>query len=398
MDALKRAEQEKLARQPRGATGVPAGSAITQGAGAARPAPTPAVADLELQPIASAPSPNPPHAGTSARADSPAHAAKNVFQAKANDPDSTRNRTVLWATFGAFALAAIAAAAYVWYSVKSLTPQYASAPRPVAAAPASGLPPTAAMGSIVPAPDTAALTTAPDMLAVPAPGPAVPPPAPLPPETPAERLARAAAATPEPPPLRMDRAAPQGRGVPAEVSAGYEALRRGDLAGARSGYEAALATDPTNVDAHLGLATIAARGANRVLAADHYRRALDLDPRNGTALAGLAALADFSRPESLEAQLRVDLGSNPDSAPLHFTLGNLYAAQGRWIEAQAAYFEAHRLDPGSADVAHNLAVSLDRLGQARPAAGFYRRALEAARGRGAQFDADAVARRLAEIE
>ena len=146
------------------------------------------------------------------------------------------------------------------------------------------------------------------------------------------------------------------------------------------------------------MATIEARSANRAVATEHYRRVLELDPRNATALAGLAALADFSRPDALEAQLQADLERLPESAALQFTLGNLYAAQARWSEAQAAYFEAHRLDPGSAEIAHNLAVSLDHVGQRRLAAGFYRRALEGARGRVPPFDAAAVARRLAELD
>ena len=102
--------------------------------------------------------------------------------------------------------------------------------------------------------------------------------------------------------------------------------------------------------------------------------------------------------EALEAQLRADIGRVPASAPLHLMLGNLYSAQGRWSEAQAAYYEAHRLDPGSPEIAHNLAVSLDRLGQSSLAARFYRRALEGANARSTSLDTAAVARRLAEIE
>ena len=158
-----------------------------------------------------------------------------------------------------------------------------------------------------------------------------------------------------------------------------------------------IAADPVNVDARLGLATVDARSGNRSSAAANYRRALDLEPRNATALAGLAALADFSRPDALEAQLRADLAAAPASSALHFTLGNLYASQARWREAQVEYFEAHRLDPGSGDILYNLAVSIDSLGQARLAAGFYQRALEAARDNGAQFDPAPAARRLSEI-
>ncbi|HEY4998207.1 MAG TPA: tetratricopeptide repeat protein, partial [Usitatibacter sp.] len=119
--------------------------------------------------------------------------------------------------------------------------------------------------------------------------------------------------------------------------------------------------------------------------------------RNGTALAGLAALADYSRPEGLESELRADIARDPKSPQLQYTLGNLYASQSRWSEAQAAYFEAHRLDPGNADVLYNLAVSLDHLRQPRLAAEYYRRALDAGRGELPQFDPGPVTRRLAEI-
>ncbi|HEX5128866.1 MAG TPA: tetratricopeptide repeat protein [Usitatibacter sp.] len=196
----------------------------------------------------------------------------------------------------------------------------------------------------------------------------------------------------------MERAPRAGPRIPAEVSSGYEALRKGEWSNARRAYQAAVASDPTSVDAHLGLATIAAREGNRVAAVEQYRRVLDLDPRNDTALAAMAALADFSRPEALEAQLRADIDRVPGSPALHFTLGNLYSTQGRWKEAQAAYYEAHRLDPGSPEIAHNLAVALDRLGQRSLAASFYRRALDGARVRPTALDTAAVARRLAEIE
>jgi Tfp pilus assembly protein PilF len=185
--------------------------------------------------------------------------------------------------------------------------------------------------------------------------------------------------------------------VPTEIAAGYDALRAGDLAAARRGYGAAIAADPSSLDATLGLATIEARLGNAPAAASLYRRALELDPRNATALAGLASIADMSQPEQLEAQLRADIARYPQSAALHFALGNLYAARGRWEEAQAAFFDALRLEPASADTLYNLAVAMDHMGQRRLASDYYRRALEAARGQSAQFDPAPVARRLSEL-
>ena len=393
LDALKRAEQEKLAR------GQPSGAAAPQPA--AREAPSPRMAPvsspgLELQPIGS------PAQGP-ARNDAGAQAAHTVFQAKTPPAPEQRSRGMLWATIGAVVVVVIAAGAYVWYSIRALTPPLvAQQPRP-RPGPTLLPPPAGAPAATIAeaAPPTAVTSVTPAVVppVAPRPSPAATPApavaATAPSEDTATKLMREATA--EPPPLRLDRSADAGRRVPAEVAGAYDALRQGNLAAARRGYEAAIASDPGNLDARLGMATLEARSGNRSAAASHYRRALQSDPRNATALAGLAALADFARPEVLEGQLRADLERTPGSSALHFTLGSVLASQGRWHEAQSEFFEAHRLDPGSADILYNLAVSLDHLGQSRVAAGFYRQALEAAASQGAQFDPAPVARRLAEI-
>ena len=390
LDALKRAEQEKLAR----VQGEPAGSPPPRESAAVRATAPPPPGAFELQPLSSG---APAHTlGATPRPDAGVHAAQVVFQAKAGNAPEPRSRGMLWATIGAIAVVAIAAGAYVWQSVRALTPQAVGQVRPrVAPIP----PPAGAPPMQQPAAEAALLSPAGPQSATPdpAPKPAAAAPAPRSPEDAMARLLRQAAAVPATAPPMLDRSVQSPRQVPAEVSAGYAALRQGNLATARRSYEQAIAADPANLDAHLGLATIDARAGNRSSSAAHYRRALDLDPRNATALAGLASLADFARPEALETQLRADLARSPDSPALRFTLGNLYASQGRWREAQAEYFEAHRLDPGSGDTLYNLAISLDKLGQSRLAASFYRRALEAARDQGAQFDPAPVARRLAEI-
>ena len=115
LDALKRAEQEKLARQPGGPPPTSRGGSSA-----------PVAANLELQPIGPAPGPSapPPTPRQDAAA---AHAAQNVFQAKAADNDPEKSRSGLWLLVGAIAFVAIAAASYVWYTVKALTPPQAGA-------------------------------------------------------------------------------------------------------------------------------------------------------------------------------------------------------------------------------------------------------------------------------
>ena len=91
------------------------------------------------------------------------------------------------------------------------------------------------------------------------------------------------------------------------------------------------------------------------------------------------------------------LHSEPRAAHLYFNLGNLYAAQSRWPEAQQSYFNAYRFDRGNADYAYNLAVSLDHLSQSQSALGLYREALVLSQSRPAGFTAAAVRQRIRDL-
>ena len=308
LDALKRAEQEKLAR----GTSEPAKPARPDSSGfdmeSPRMAPISAPV-LELQPVESTP------AGQASPSSAEAKAVQNAFAAKAAAAPAPRQRMALWLGLGAIVLVVAGAGGYIWYSIQQLTPPPftpRARPRPPAAPtpPAASTEPSSAakmeqlvaLANAKPAPPVGVVTPS-------APEPAPPTPAPATSASPAAAPARAAAPT---------------------------------------------------------------------------------------ALAGLAALSAAAAPDGLEAQLRADLARG-ESGPLHFALGNLYASQGRWGEAQAEYFEAHRFDPGNADILFDLAVSLDHLGQARLATGYYERALDAASRQAAQFDPSAVGRRLAQL-
>ena len=196
-------------------------------------------------------------------------------------------------------------------------------------------------------------------------------------------------------PVRVRAGPPEGAARGGSAVVAYDAYRRNDLAGAERGYRDALADDPASVDALLGLAAVAVRQNRPEDAAGHYGRVLSRDPRNAAAHAGLVALGGLSDPQAAESRLRTLIAGEP-TGHLYFTLGNLYAGQGRWAAAEAAYFEAVRREAGEADYAYNLAVSLEHLGQARLALDYYRRALTAA-SPGAVFDRAAARRRLAAL-
>jgi len=181
------------------------------------------------------------------------------------------------------------------------------------------------------------------------------------------------------------------------VQNGYAALQTGDLATARQHYDQALLQDPNNRDALLGSAAVALREHDGRQASANYLRLLELDPNDPEALAGLTEL----RPGDLqtsETKLRGLAREHPESGPVQFALGNLYAQQGRWPEAQQSYFRAFTALPGNADYAFNLGVGLDRMNQPRLAQTYYRRALELAQASPPGFNVDAARKRLQALE
>ena len=174
----------------------------------------------------------------------------------------------------------------------------------------------------------------------------------------------------------------------------YRAYRAGHHAQAEADYRWVLEHDPDNRDALLGVAAIAVSQGRTDQAFKNYRRVLANSPGDQVALAALTSMQENGDPLQTENRLKRLLAAEPDAAYLHFSLGNLYAAQGRWREAQQAYFDAYRRDSGNGDYAYNLAVGLDHLGQQREALRYYRQALEVAGREQVRFEPETVRRRV----
>ena len=189
----------------------------------------------------------------------------------------------------------------------------------------------------------------------------------------------------------------RGDHVATSLERAYAALLAGDGEAAAEAYRAVLGHEPGNRDARLGLAAVAARAGRWNEAAGHYTRILASHPADTVARAALIAIHEGD-PARGESRLKALLWSEPEGAHLHFDLGNLYAAQSRWPEAQQSYFNAYRFDRGNADYAYNLAVSLDHLAQPVSALGLYREAVDLSRRRPASFEAAAVQQRISDLE
>ncbi|NRR31861.1 tetratricopeptide repeat protein [Oxalobacteraceae bacterium] len=180
------------------------------------------------------------------------------------------------------------------------------------------------------------------------------------------------------------------------LQGGYQALNSGDLGDADKFYEQALRQDPNNRDALLGKAALAVRQRQLQQADNTYLRLLELDPNDVDAAAGLIGLRQGDAAQS-ELRLKALLQRSPESASALFTLGNLYARQGRWSEAQPLYFRAFSNSPDNADYAFNLAIGLDRLNQGKLAIGYYQRALALSQDGVASFDRATARRRMQEL-
>ena len=173
----------------------------------------------------------------------------------------------------------------------------------------------------------------------------------------------------------------------------------GNLAGAEAIFRRILLDDPSNVDSLRGLAQVAASGGRYQLAASIYLRLLDYHPKDPVAIAELINLqTQQANPILSEQRIKSLIGAEPAvDSRLYFSLGNIYAEQQRWVEAQESYFSAFSRDAENPDYAYNLAVTLDYLNKRDIALRYYREALKLSNTAPSGFDADTLRARIADL-
>lgn len=316
--------------------------------------------------------------------------ARNVFAAK--QPPKTGN--TLWLIVGAGALAILGVAGYFWWQLQAV--QSPGIGRPASPVAAIAPPPPAPAGvsdTTRPAPETPPAAVPPEKLA-PSAFAAAPPPPVREPKTPPSPAAAPRQETADTP-ARLSRTAPRTNTV---LERAYDALQAGRTDEAQRGYEQVLRAEGKNTDALLGLATLAAQQGQVERAHAYYLRALESDPSDPTARAGVISTRGQADADVAESRLKTALSSQPNSPSLLFALGNLYARQERWSEAQQTYFQAYAGEPDNPDIIFNLAVSLDHLRQNKLAAQYYQMALSAGGTRKTSFDRDQVKNRLLELQ
>ena len=331
-------------------------------------------------------------------------AAHNLFAAK----KPPRPSNSLWLLAGLSGIAALGLGGYFWWQLQEI-PARGMTSAPVALPATSNVQPPAHDQRSTLANEAAGNPAPPPLQAAAIPDKEANPARPSQPFTPssaqtarqspeAKRIPRATA-QPRPEtadnPIRLSRTAPRTNPL---LERAYDALQRGRLDDAQRDYEQVLHNDAKSTDALLGLATLAARRGQTESAHAYYLRALESDPNDATAQAGVINTRGQTNNEFSESRLKTAISAQPGATALHFALGNLYARQGRWNEAQQAYFRAYAGEPDNPDFIFNLAVSLDHLRQNKLAGQYYRMALDAGEARTPAFDRNRARTRLLELQ
>lgn len=174
----------------------------------------------------------------------------------------------------------------------------------------------------------------------------------------------------------------------------FKAYQAGSYDAAESLYQGVLKSEPDNRDAHLGLAAIAINNQNRKAAYSHYVHLLELNPLDTLAMSSLIALSNSPDPVKDESAIKLLIQRDDSISHLHFLLGNIYAKQKRWADAQQAFFDAYRLDSTNSDYMLNLAISLDQLGQYKTALDYYKSAIELPGNTASKLDTVSINRRI----
>ena len=182
------------------------------------------------------------------------------------------------------------------------------------------------------------------------------------------------------------------------LNSAWQAYNAADYTQASTLYEQVLAREKNNRDALMGMGAIALKYADVSSAKHYYNRLLQLDPRDAIANAAIINMNATAIDALSESKLITLLRQDPRAAHLHYALGNKYAAQNKWPEAQAAFFSALEHDSSNANYAYNLAVSLERIGKPDAAARYYQSAITYAQNSNISFSLDVVKKRLEQLK
>jgi len=162
-----------------------------------------------------------------------------------------------------------------------------------------------------------------------------------------------------------------------KLKAAYQAYQQKKWALSELFFREVVALNSEHTNAQLGLAGSLLNQQKFKESLDVYYQVLDSSPNNLYAIEGIASIMQQFPSQNTQWQdtLSQVLKDYPDSALLKSAMGNIFAQQNNWQEAQNYYFDALALEPTNAMYNYNLAISLDYLKQYASAIEYYTKAL-----------------------
>jgi len=161
------------------------------------------------------------------------------------------------------------------------------------------------------------------------------------------------------------------------VMAAQSDIGAGDLGRAESRLQRALASDPSILEAHQMLGTIALQSGELESAAERFRAALALDAELESAILGLArAYQGLDRLDEAMTGYQRLVELDPESVPGRMGIVDLHLGRGETALALEALEAASHLEKPPAAALNRLGELLVEAGRAAEAADHFRRAVE----------------------
>ncbi|MBN2576377.1 MAG: tetratricopeptide repeat protein [Deltaproteobacteria bacterium] len=157
---------------------------------------------------------------------------------------------------------------------------------------------------------------------------------------------------------------------------GMALMDAGDFPKAGARFREALALNPRNVKAHIGLGNTLEGAGKNDEAMLHYDEAVRLDPDSAIAHVNVGNIfLKRSEPARAIGEYETALKLEPGNIYAHFNLGQCYLAADKYREAIFHLAEVHRRDPKNASLCFFLGKVHERLGQRGEAVRYYEEAI-----------------------
>ncbi len=178
--------------------------------------------------------------------------------------------------------------------------------------------------------------------------------------------------------------APHADQASEEVARGTKALEAGEFTAAKSAFEAAIAKNARDADAHHYLGVTLEKQNDKTGAEREYKAALAIRPDLAEAAANLGAIyLDAQRWDDAIAALKPAVARRADSSAAQFNLALAYAGKGDQVNATQAFEAAAKLAPTDAMVLYTYGHTLATWNQNDQAIAKLRAAANAAASQGA---------------